>query len=398
MSTVNPILTIAGEGSGSGPEPFRRASPETLARQRGIIAGQELFVSFMDLVPLPVLILNDCRQTVYINTAAQTLIGALGRSPAEVVGMRPGEIMNCTHAADTPAGCGTGESCRHCGAFLALFNAIYLDSPDERECRILRANSGEALDLRVWTHPHTVAGEKFTFTTLADISTEKRRAVLEKIFFHDILNTAGAIKGSAELLHGNHDLDTETKKDLQNILHRGTANLVKDLQIQRNLLAAENNELTVTSDSIDSLALLNEVADLYSHHELAHNRHISIAGNSDRVVLHNDETMLSRVIGNMVKNALEATPEAGEVILACHLSEDSMIKFSVHNPGLIPREVQLQIFQRSYSTKGPGRGIGTYSMKLLSERYMGGKVGFVSTESGGTVFSASFPLNFFQSR
>ena len=38
----------------------------------------------------------------------------------------------------------------------------------------------------------------------------------------------------------------------------------------------------------------------------------------------------------------------------------------------MPDEVKAQIFERSFSTKGRGRGIGTYSIKLLTERYLEG--------------------------
>jgi sensor histidine kinase regulating citrate/malate metabolism len=54
----------------------------------------------------------------------------------------------------------------------------------------------------------------------------------------------------------------------------------------------------------------------------------------------------------------------------------------------MPPEVQLQIFQRSFSTKGKGRGVGTYSMKLLTERYLGGKLAFTSAAGEGTTFTA----------
>ena len=56
------------------------------------------------------------------------------------------------------------------------------------------------------------------------------------------------------------------------------------------------------------------------------------------------------------------------------------------------REVQLQVFQRSFSTKGTDRGLGTYSMKLLSERYLHGSVSFTSTPEEGTIFRARYPL------
>lgn len=63
----------------------------------------------------------------------------------------------------------------------------------------------------------------------------------------------------------------------------------------------------------------------------------------------------------------------------------------MHNPTLIPGSVQLQIFQRSFPTKGPGHGLGTYSMKFISERYLNGQVYFESNAENGTTFFAEFP-------
>lgn len=57
----------------------------------------------------------------------------------------------------------------------------------------------------------------------------------------------------------------------------------------------------------------------------------------------------------------------------------------------MPDEVKLQIFQRSFSTKGRGRGIGTYSIKLFTEKYLEGKVSFTSKEGEGTVFTVELP-------
>ena len=45
-----------------------------------------------------------------------------------------------------------------------------------------------------------------------------------------------------------------------------------------------------------------------------------------------------------------------------------------------------QIFQRFFTTKGPGRGLGTYSVKILVEEYLSGSVLFESTKDKGTIF------------
>jgi sensor histidine kinase regulating citrate/malate metabolism len=51
----------------------------------------------------------------------------------------------------------------------------------------------------------------------------------------------------------------------------------------------------------------------------------------------------------------------------------------------------LQLFQRSFSTKGEGRGLGTYSIKLLTERILNGKVSFTSSMDDGTTFRVLIP-------
>jgi signal transduction histidine kinase len=93
----------------------------------------------------------------------------------------------------------------------------------------------------------------------------------------------------------------------------------------------------------------------------------------------------------MLKNALEASAK-GDVITLSAKKLDNQIEFSVHNPSYMPRDVQLQVFKRSFSTKGASRGLGTYSMRLLSERYLKGAVSFTSFEEGGTTFTGRYPL------
>jgi len=58
----------------------------------------------------------------------------------------------------------------------------------------------------------------------------------------------------------------------------------------------------------------------------------------------------------------------------------------------MPESVRLQVFQRSFSTKSHDRGLGTYSMKLLAERYLGGTVSFTSSVEEGTTFRIRLPL------
>jgi sensor histidine kinase regulating citrate/malate metabolism len=95
----------------------------------------------------------------------------------------------------------------------------------------------------------------------------------------------------------------------------------------------------------------------------------------------------------MVKNALEACEEGERVTMGCRTDGDGdAVAFWVHNPQYMPEAVRQQVFQRSYSTKGRGRGLGTFGMRLLTERYLQGRVGFTSTAASGTTFTARYPV------
>jgi signal transduction histidine kinase len=137
--------------------------------------------------------------------------------------------------------------------------------------------------------------------------------------------------------------------------------------------------------------MLADLQIFYSGHQLASGKQIVIDHTSDDVRIQSDQTLLWRVLGNMVKNALEASSAGDMVTLHCQHAGDTVI-FGVHNPAFMARNVQLQVFKRSFTTKGDGRGLGTYSIKLLTEQYLGGEVSFHSTREGGTTFMARFPL------
>ena len=64
----------------------------------------------------------------------------------------------------------------------------------------------------------------------------------------------------------------------------------------------------------------------------------------------------------------------------------------VHNDNYMDERVKTLVFHRSFSTKGEGRGIGTYSMKLFGEKFLKGQVNFISKQEEGTTFYIKIPL------
>lgn len=133
------------------------------------------------------------------------------------------------------------------------------------------------------------------------------------------------------------------------------------------------------------------IADTYNQTDLFDSHLIQISNNSENIIFECDETLLGRVLGNMLKNAMEASSKGDSIILETRMN-NGMVNFTVHNSSYIPNEIQLQLFNRSVSTKGAGRGLGLYSMKYLTENYLNGKISFTSSKAEGTTFTVSYPL------
>jgi hypothetical protein len=364
----------------------RRSSPEDISRQRSLLVEDGNFCSLLDAMPELVMVLNEDRQVIYGNSAMTDFARSQGMQ--DYAGMRPGEILSCRSALTAESGCGTGEGCRHCGAVDSILAALK-GNKSAHECRVLRhtPQGVEALDLKVWGTPLRWHGEQFALLVAVDISNEKRRQVLERLFFHDVLNTAGTITLITEmLLKGNISFD-EVKDDLWETAQT----LVGEIRGQRELLAAEQNELKVRFSTLDAAGVMESTAAIHRNGPAGKDRRIVIADESAGCTFVRDANLLSRVLGNLLKNALEASRPGQTVTLCCRCTDEE-IAFSCHNEGVIDRDIQLQIFQRSFSTKGAGRGIGTYSVKLLTERFLQGRVSFETSEETGTAFTVSFPL------
>lgn len=370
--------------------PAGRASADTLARQFRYFAQPWFFGQLLDSVPTMVLILNEERQVVFANRVALEAAGVSELSG--ILGLRPGELLRCKKFVENQGGCGTTRFCKYCGLAKATVAAQAGRSASE-ECRVLasRGDREIALEFRVSASPITIDNERFSFFAITDIADEKRRLFLEQIFLHDILNTASALHGYAELLgtEGAEDY-VHTYADRLNAL---SERIIEQIEAHQQLVAAERDDLLPKLAPINSLRMIEEISQIFERHRLLDRRHLAIAPDSAEVEFQSDPIMLRRVLCNMIKNAIEASAPGETVALGCR-EEDDLLSFWVHNAAFIPEEVRLQLFQRSFSTKGRGRGLGTYSMKLLTERYLGGSVSFKSTETEGTTFNAAYPKIF----
>lgn len=336
-------------------------APAERAPQEEIIKSKEDFEQFAALkeffnaLPFIAAVLNEERQLVYSN---QALLDAMGFPNLEsALGLRPGEWLNCIHSRETPGGCGTSESCQYCGAVNAILQCIHTHQRSQGECRITGYLGDKEVYYDFWAvaSPIVFRGKFYVVLSIADISHEKRRLALERIFFHDVLNTAGGLRGFLEFVQMTDDLNEI--KEYVDTATRLTEDLIDEIVAQRQLLSAERGDLKVEWESIAIDQMLENVKNHLMYHLVARGKEIVVESPQVLYPLTSDVILLKRVLVNLLKNALEAIPEGQRVTLGADISEEKVI-FRVHNPGFYSPQhsittLPMQLF---YQRKDPRIG------------------------------------------
>lgn len=369
--------------------PAQRDDLEEVLGQTMEVSKLEHIRDLLSALSIVVMVLNDKRQVVFANDVLLDKYNIVDKE--KIIGYRPGELMSCVHADEEPGGCGTSEACRYCGVVNAILESTKQQKKVTRETRITLMDGDREvqIDLSITAKPFYFQNRIYTIYSAEDISDKKQKEMLERIFFHDIINIAGSLDNIMELMD---EMDPETKARFLRTAKKLSNQLVDEITSHQDLINAEKGELRVHPSGIIFGDLLQDVKEKMSPHQVAKDKTITLINATQDEGLISDLTLLERVLVNLVKNALEATEAMGVVTLSAELKNDTTVLFKVHNSSCMPRSVQLQMFQRSFSTKGDGRGLGTYSIKLLSEKYLKGNVTFVSTEAEGTTFFLELPI------
>lgn len=358
-----------------------------LKAQRAIVADAPHVHELCQGMPWPVMVLNARRQVLLANNPALELLGIEGLD--ELVGDMPGEVLQCRNRHEGTDGCGSSRHCGECGVLQSLTKALR-NGQARLDCVVVTEREPMPIECVAAASRVTIDGALYLLLTLTDQRAENRRRTLERLFFHDVLNTAGNVSALSQLLPGSEGTEAV---ELQSLLHDQSRRLADEIRAQRDLAAAESGELSVDLQAVSMVRLVADVVDAYQHNPLSADREL-VATPGPAVRAAADPVLLGRALGNLVKNALEASPLGGRVTVA-HGVVDDRIELRVQNDGVVPDTVRHHLFRRVASTKGAGRGLGTYSVRLLVEEYLGGEVGFRSEPDSGTVFwiRLGAPLN-----
>ncbi|CCO23477.1 PAS domain-containing sensor histidine kinase [Maridesulfovibrio hydrothermalis] len=343
--------------------------------------------ALIDSVPNLSFITNKNREVVFFNKALVETIGYDNENC--IFGQRPGELLHCCNTQNNQ--CGESSLCNQCGASLAIETAITGQVGDE-ECMLLSNVDGliKSYTFKVTAAPLVIDDEPYCIVHLTDISDRKNKEIVEKLFLHDLLNAVNGIVNAGTLL--KEEAARESTQELADMIVDRAFFMTNEINAHRLFVSAENKQLEVHYEPVSIPKIFESISKFFSGNPLAKDKNITLTQNIENFEITTDKRILYRILENLIKNALEASPIGGTVGIKAMQKKDTAT-FTITNQGGIPLTVAHQIFKRSFSTKGKGRGLGTYSVKMFTENYLSGRVWFDSSNEDGTNFYVKLPVN-----
>ena len=224
---------------------------------------------------------------------------------------------------------------------------------------------------------------------LSDVSHELSNQEVDswikliRVLTHEIMNTITPVTSLSETLLTRVTEDKDLKQGLETIHKTGTE-----------LLAFVNNYRRFTHVPQPQPALFY-VEPFLERMAMLCNHEVEISVSPKDLLAYADESLLSHVVTNLLKNAVEAFREKRKLsfirLQAYANAQESIIIDVSNNAGLIPEDVASHIFIPFFTTKPEGSGIGL-SLSRQIMRVSGGSLSLHQDKAQGiTTFRIIIP-------
>ncbi|MFO0878242.1 MAG: protein kinase [Gemmataceae bacterium] len=375
--------------------PRERASLAEVVHLSTQLEANPLMKTLMEALPTPSLVISGTRQIVGANAKALAFLGL--QSEDELLGKRPGEAFGCVEAAHGRDGCGTAPRCRLCGLAQTVSEAMQgCPLPIERICHVTTEMDGlpGAFDVQArFLALPVLQDQPIYLVTMSDISDSLRRRMLHKVFLQEMMNSADVVRElSAEIRVGAAELDAQLS-GLTGKLIRSAEDLLDQIVYQHQAAAAEEGDLQPVPEHTDLPGVMQWASDWWQRFPTPRTRRLVVQP-GEPLVIRTDTMLLRRVLSTLLEGEREWVPEGGELRVGYQVSDDRQVVLWLRHDGVLTPEEQMQMFKRETpNTSRRDRGPYTYLARLLTERYLHGKVQVESSAGQGTVFEIHLPLS-----
>jgi two-component system sensor histidine kinase/response regulator len=217
---------------------------------------------------------------------------------------------------------------------------------------------------------------------------------VDSIIRHDLKTPLNVIMWVPDLLKFDDNL-TESQLETLSILKQASRSMIKIMNSSINLIKMERGEYQVDASPVNVLKTLSQIQNEMKG--IIRARHLIMefrindedCHESDQFKISGEEILFYTIFINLIKNAIEASPEGGRVMISLDNTTDLTVQ--INNQGAVPDVICDRFFDKYVTAgKSSGTGLGTYSARLITET-MNGAIQMETSLEKGTTITVSFP-------
>ena len=379
--------------------------------------------------PFTMLVVDTDRRVRQINAAGAEFAG---RSPEELTGLPPGEVLRCVRGLDDPRGCGYGTACQRCIVRNTILETLATRQPHEgveAHMHFQRPEGEEERTFLLHATPVEIGGEQMALVVFNDI-TERRRAEMEledanrrlhdalaelrsteehlieqerhraltqmaSGIAHDFNNCLATILGFSELLLESSEKRHDDERALRylELINKAASHASETVGRMRKFYRPREAELFAP---LDLNALVEEAVSMtrprWEEQMQAQGATIRVdldLGDVGKV--EGNEAELHEMLTNLIFNAVDAMQEGGRLSLSTHRADGEVVlEVADTGVGMSPEALE-HCMEPFFTTKEEtGSGLGLSTARGILERH-DGEITVQSRRGRGTTFRITLP-------
>jgi PAS domain S-box-containing protein len=211
------------------------------------------------------------------------------------------------------------------------------------------------------------------------------REEVERIGRHDLKTPLNSVIALPRLLREERRLGPDAD-ELLAIVERAGYRILSMVNLSLDLYKMEDGRYVFRPDAVDLGDLLGKVATDVGSHAAPRRVRLKVDASAAPYAWA-EELLCYSLLANLLKNAVEASPDGGQVSVDAQPGAGETVVVRIHNDGAVPESLRGNFF-RKYATSGKagGSGLGAYSARLMA-RVQEGDIEMRTSEAAGTTLS-----------
>lgn len=206
---------------------------------------------------------------------------------------------------------------------------------------------------------------------------------------HEIRNPLAAMRGSIQVLRGELDLSEDQAQLMQIVLRESDRldKIVSDFLAYARPSPSRFIEFDLVKWIEETVSLIRYSNEWSSSHE------ITVQCKEEKLSILADSNQLRQIVWNLSRNALQAMPEGGKLVIGLKETKNKEIEIIFSDTGIGMSEEEMErIFEPFNSNRPGGTGLGMAIVyQIVSDHF--GRIAVESQPKQGTNITITFPQN-----